>query len=147
MNDLHELNKFLSYIHMGNETFRLYYEKACELDNKELKRLITSIQEVFKTHEELVTGILERNDFDCSDDVTLIGKMALIMEELKLVDDPFKICERAIKAVNNGLLSGLKMVYYNKNLDEEIKEAMKDVISDYTDILEDINDFILDNYC
>lgn len=147
MNGLNELNKFLSYIHMGNETFRLYYDKACELNNKELKRLICDIQEVFKTHEELVTGILKKNDFDCSDDVTLIGKMALVMEELKLVNDTFCICERAIKAVNNGLVSGLKMVYYNKDLDEEIKEAMKDVIADYTNILEQINDFVLENYC
>ncbi len=143
MNGLNELNKFLSYIHMGNETFRLYYEKACELNNKELKTLICNIQETFKKHEEIVTSVLEKNGYECSDDVTLIGKMALLIEELKLVNDSFCICERAIKSVNMGLLSGLKMLYYNKNIDCEIISVMKDVISDYTDIMEKINDYIL----
>ena len=140
-----ELNKFLSYIHMGNETFRLYYKAAEDMDNKRLKKLITEIEEVFKRHEEIVTKVLEKRSCDASDNVTLMGKMALVMEKLKIVETEFDICERAIKAVNMGLISGLKFAYYNRDMDDEIKEVIKDVISDYTDIQEKINDYILVN--
>lgn len=140
-----EMNKFLSYIHMGNETFRLYYKAAEDMNNKRLKKLITEIEEVFKRHEETVTKVLKKRTDDCSDSVTLMGKMALVMEKLKIIETEFDICERAIKAVNMGLISGLKFAYYNRDMDEEIKEVIKDVISDYTDIQEKINDYILVN--
>ena len=142
-----ELNKFLSYIHMGNETFRLYYKAAEDMKNKRLKKLITEIEEVFKRHEETITKLIKSRDCECSDSVTLMGKMALMMEKLKIVDNEFDICERAIKAVNMGMISALKFAYYNNNMDEEIKEVIKDVISDYTDIEEKINDYILVNCC
>ena len=147
METYNELNKFLSYIHMGNETFRIYYDKACEINSKRLKDLIVQIQEVFKTHEELITSILKRHNAECSDDLTMVGKMAVLMEKVKVTDEEFDICERAIKAVNMGLISGLKFAYYNKNMESEIKEAIKDVIADYTDITEKINDFILERCC
>ena len=142
-----ELNKFLSYIHMGNETFRLYHDAAVEMNNKRLKKLITEIQEVFKTHEEAVTKVLKKRTFDCTDSVTFMGKMAIVMEKLKIVESEFDICERAIKAVNMGLISGLKFAYYNRDMDDDIREVIKDVVSDYTDITEKINDYILNNCC
>ncbi len=142
-----ELNKFLSYIHMGNETLRLYHDAAENMNNKRLKKLITEIEEVFKRHEEAVTNVLKKRTCECTDSVTLMGKMAIVMEKLKIVESEFDICERAIKAVNMGLISGLKFAYYNKNMDDDVLEVIKDVVSDYTDITEKINDYILCNCC
>ena len=52
MEKTNELNKFLSYMHMGNTIFRIYLEHAKKLENKKLINLIVEIQEIFKTHEE-----------------------------------------------------------------------------------------------
>ena len=47
MEKTNELNKFLSYIHMGNEVFRIYYKEAEKINSSELKELIVEIQEKF----------------------------------------------------------------------------------------------------
>ena len=55
MEKTNELNKFLSYIHMGNSVYRIYYDEARELNDDELLDEIVKIQEIFKTHEESIS--------------------------------------------------------------------------------------------
>lgn len=38
MEKTNELNKFLSYIHMGNSIYRIYYKEAVSLKNVSTKR-------------------------------------------------------------------------------------------------------------
>ena len=52
MEKTNELNKFLSYIHMGNSVFRIYYNEAKNLNDQNLIDLIVEIEEIFKKHEE-----------------------------------------------------------------------------------------------
>ena len=47
MEKTNELNKFLSYIHMGNSIYRIYYKEAVSLKNEKLTDLIVSISETF----------------------------------------------------------------------------------------------------
>ena len=49
MEKSNELNKFLSYIHMGNSIYRIYYEEAKKFNNQRLINLIVEIQEIFKS--------------------------------------------------------------------------------------------------
>ena len=47
MEKTNELNKFLSYMHMGNTIYRIYLEHAKKLENEKLIHLIIEIQEIF----------------------------------------------------------------------------------------------------
>ena len=40
MEKTNELNKFISYIHMGNSIYRIYYKEAGRLENKKIKEFI-----------------------------------------------------------------------------------------------------------
>ena len=46
MEKTNELNKFLSYMHMGNTIYRIYLEHAKKLENEKLIHLIIEIQEI-----------------------------------------------------------------------------------------------------
>ena len=49
-----ELNKFLSYIHMGNSVYRIYYAEAKKFNDTKLTNMIKEMMEIFKTHEEKI---------------------------------------------------------------------------------------------
>ena len=55
MEKTNELNKFLSYMHMGNTIYRIYLEHAKKLENEKLIHLIIEIDE----NKELSKGIKE----------------------------------------------------------------------------------------
>ena len=140
--DYNKLNKFLSYIHMGNDVFRLYYKHAEKIDNQELKELIVEIQEVFKQHEENMTNIIKSKGIDPTDSLTIQGKMGVIMENLKIIDNEFSIALDALKAVNMGEISALKFMYENKKIDESIINDLKIIITDYDKIKTKIKNYI-----
>ena len=51
MEKTNELNKLISYIHMGNSIYRIYLEHAEELQDNKLTNEIKEIQCIFKKHE------------------------------------------------------------------------------------------------
>ena len=140
------LNKFLSYIHMGNEVFRVYYKHAENVQNKELKRLIVDIQEVFKNHEEKITKLIALKGCSPTDTLTIQGKMGVFMESLKVVDDSFAIALDALKAVNMGEVSALKFLKENQKMDNSIKDDIKKIITDYDEIKTKIKNFIFRHF-
>lgn len=141
-----KLNKFLSYIHMGNEVFRVYYKHSEKIKSEELKKLVVEIQEEFKKHEEKITNIIKEEGYEPVDSLTLSGKMGVFMEQLKIVDDEFLLALEALKAVNMGEVSALKFLNEHENMNEELTKDIKEIISDYDDIKTKIKEFIF-QYC
>lgn len=134
MEKSNELNKFLSYIHMGTTIYRIYYSEAKKFNDEKLINLIVEIEEIFKTHEEKITKQINEMNEEATDSLTAAGIFGVYKERMKVFDSPFSICINAIKSTNMGLLSSLKFLKENSKLDSHIKEYVVNVISDYKNI-------------
>ena len=145
MEKTNELNKFLSYVHMGNATFRIYHEKALRLENIKLIELIIQIKETFKVHEETITNLINDQKEEATNSITCAGRLALTMEKMRTYDTDFKICYHAIKATNSGLTSALKFLNENSRLDISIKSKIVKIIEDYNSIIKWLTKYIIDN--
>lgn len=143
MEKTNELNKFLSYIHMGNSIFRIYYEAAKEIEDKLLIDEIVKMQEVFKTHEEKITRLINENGEEATNSLTAAGIMGVYKERMKIFEDSFSICINAIKSTNMGRISAIKFLYQNNNLPDIIEKAVKEVIKDYSIIIDQLQTHIL----
>ena len=144
MKESNEINKFLSYIHMGNSIFRIYYEEAKEKGDKSLINEIVEIQEIFKKHEEKITSLIKDMKEEATNSLTMAGVMGVYKEKMKIFDDSFSICINAIKSTNMGRLSAIKFLYQNKELPEKEKEAIENVIKDYALIIDKLQTYILE---
>ena len=80
MEKTNELNKFLSYIHMGNSIYRIYYKEAVSLKNEKLTDLIVSISETFKKHEETITKEIEKYGEKATESLTMAGLIGVYKE-------------------------------------------------------------------
>lgn len=143
MEKTNELNKFLSYIHMGNTIYRIYYKEAKKLNNKKLTDLIVEIQEKFKTHEETISGLIQKLHGKPNESLTFVGTMGVYKEKLKSFPNAFAICKSAIQATHMGMISSLKFLDNNKELSIEIKRHIIKVIDDYGNIINKLKEFIL----
>lgn len=146
MEKTNELNKFLSYIHMGNTIYRIYYEEAKKLKEEKLVNVIVEIQEIFKKHEESVTSLIKEFDEEATNSLSFAGVMGVYKEKLKSFPDVISICTSAIKSTYMGLISALKFLDENKELSSGIKEEIIKVIDDYGLIVNKIKQFALDLY-
>lgn len=144
MEKTNELNKFLSYIHMGTTIFRIYYEQAHRLKNEKLLNKIVEIEEIFKTHEESITNLIEEFGEKATDSLTMAGIMGVYKERMKILDDDFSICINAIKSTNMGYVSAIKFLYENRQLFEEIKIKITEVINDYENIIGMLKKYIFE---
>jgi uncharacterized protein YyaL (SSP411 family) len=135
MEKTNELNKFLSYIHMGNSVFRIYYNEAKNLNDQNLIDLIVEIEEIFKTHEEKITSLIKDMGEEATNSLTAAGLMGLYKEKLKMFDDSFDIMLAAIKSTNMGLLSSMKFLHQNKDLPDDVKKHVINVVKDYSNII------------
>lgn len=147
MEKTNELNKFLSYIHMGTNIYRIYYEHSEKINSKKLLKLITNILEIFKTHEENITSLIVNEGEEATNSLTASAIMGVMMEKIKIVDDELSICTSAIKATYMGMISALKFLNQNDKLSDEIKKYIIKVIDDYEKICKMIKDFIIKEYC
>ena len=123
MEKTNELNKFLSYMHMGNTIYRIYLE-----------------------HEEAIANLIKEFDEKPTDDLTFAGMMGVYKEKLKTFDNAFDICLSAIKATNMGMISALRFLDENKELSKGIKEYIIKVIDDYGIIINKLKEFLLQEY-
>ena len=144
MEKSNELNKFLSYIHMGNSIYRIYYEEAKKFNNQRLINLIVEIQEIFKKHEEKITNIITSMNEEATNSLTAAGIMGVYKERLKYFENEFIIYISAIKSTYMGMLSSIKFLNENKELSNMIKENIKNVIDDYQLILNKLQKEILE---
>ena len=140
-----ELNKFLSYIHMGTSVFRIYYDSAKHFKDEELINLIVEIEEIFKTHEEKITTLINDFNEEATNSLTAAGIIGVYKERIKIFDEPFDICVNAIKSTNMGLLSAIKFLNKNKNLSENIRLHITNVIDDYRQIEDKLIKYVLNN--
>ena len=115
MEKTNELNKFLSYIHMGMSVYRVYHEHAEKMNDEDLLNEIVKVEEIFKTHEESITKEINELGEDATESLTLAGIMGVYKEKMMIVDNAFSICLNAIKATNMGMLSALKFLEDNNN--------------------------------
>lgn len=143
MEKTNELNKLLSYIHMGNTIYRIYYEHSEKLNDKKLTDLIVSIMEKFKIHEETITRLINEENEEATNSLTAAGIMGVYKEKLKIFDTSFSIVINAIKATNMGMISTIKFLNENKNLDFNIIEKIKEIILDYVNIQKELVEFYL----
>lgn len=134
MEKTNELNKFLSYIHMGTSVYRIYYEQAEKFNDNDLIKLIVEIEEIFKTHEESITKHINDLGEEATNSLTAAGLMGVYKEKLKIFEDPFDICQSAIKSTNMGLLSAIKFFNDNSDLPHTTLKKIIEVIKDYDKI-------------
>ena len=131
MEKTNELNKFLSYIHMGTCVYRIYYDEAKKFEDNSLMNLITEVMEIFKKHEETITRLINNQDEVATKSLTAAGILGVYKEKMKIFDSPFDICTSAIKSTNMGLLSAIKFLNNNNKLHSEILDEIIKVIRDY----------------
>ncbi len=143
MEKTNELNKLLSYIHMGNTIYRIYYEHSQELGTDDLTKLITSIMEKFKTHEETITRLINEQNEEATNSLTAAGVLGVYKEKMKVFDTPFSIIISAIKATNMGMLSTIKFMNDNIKLAVELLDKVKEIIRDYQDIQKRLVEYLL----
>ena len=144
MEKSNELNKFLSYIHMGMSVFRIYYQEAKDLNDEKLVNKIVEIQEIFKHHEEVITRMITEMNEEATDSLTLAGIMGVYKEKMKTFNCGFSLCISALKATNMGMLSAIKFLNENKKLPSSHLGAIVDVINDYGRIQEMLRLYIID---
>ena len=147
MEKSNELNKFLSYIHMGNSVFRIYHKECENLKDDKLLGVIEEIEEIFKTHEEQVTSMITSMGEKPTESLTAAGVMGVLMEKMKFVDSNFDICINALKSTNMGTISALKFLEENKKLPKKIKNEIIKVIDDYTYVCTKLKDYIMNVIC
>ncbi len=143
MEKTNELNKLLSYIHMGNTVYRIYYEHSEKLEDKKLSNLITNIMEKFKIHEETITRLINEQGEEATNSLTSAGVLGVYKERLKNLDSQYSIISNAIKATNMGMLSTIKFMNENEELSKNIIIEIKEIISDYIDIEEQLVNYYL----
>ena len=143
MEKTNELNKFLSYIHMGTSVYRIYLDNAEKLHADSLVSLIKEIEEIFKTHEEKITRLIHEENEKATTSLTAAGLLGVYKEKLKIFDSAFTICINAIKSTNMGLISAIKFLEDNKELHKEIKDIIINVIEDYQKIEKKLLDYVM----
>lgn len=146
MEKTNELNKFLSYLHMGNSIYRIYYKEAVSLKNEKLTDLIVSISETFKKHEETITKEIEKYGEKATESLTMAGLIGVYKEKMKNFKDDFVVVTSAIKATNMGLISSLKFVSENKALPKSTKKLLFKVIDDYVQITDELKNYLTEKY-
>ena len=134
MEKTNELNKFLSYIHMGNSIYRIYYKEAVSLKNEKLTDLIVSTKEIEKYGEK------------ATESLTMAGLIGVYKEKMKNFKDDFVVVTSAIKATNMGLISSLKFVSENKALPKSTKKLLFKVIDDYVQITDELKNYLTEKY-
>lgn len=142
-----ELNKFISYIHMGSSVYRIYYNEAKKFNDQKLESIITEIMEIFKKHEEEITLLINSFGETATDSLTAAGLFGVYKEKMKIFDSPLDISLSALKASNMGTISALKFLNSNKNLDSSVRKKIYDVINDYGIIMDKWTKYSLDNIC
>ena len=143
MEKTNELNKFLSYIHMGTSIYRIYLDNAEKLHADSLISLIKEIQEIFKTHEEKITRLIHEENEKATTSLTAAGILGVYKEKLKIFDSAFTICINALKSTKMGLISAVKFLEDNKELHKEIKDIVINVIEDYQLIEKKLLDYVM----
>ena len=143
MEKTNELNKFLSYIHMGTSVYRIYLDNAEKLHADSLISLIKEIEEIFKTHEEKITRLIHQENEKATTSLTAAGILGVYKEKLKIFDSAFTICINALKSTNMGLISAVKFLEDNKELHKDIKEIVINVIEDYQTIEKKLLDYVM----
>ncbi len=146
MEKTNELNKLLSYIHMGNTIYRIYFDHSEKLEEKELSNLIRNIMEKFKVHEETITRLINEQDEEATNSLTAAGLMGVYKEKMKIFDTPFSIVTSAIKATNMGMISTIKFMNENKKLHSEILDKVKEIINDYISIQKQLVDYSIQHF-
>ena len=134
MEKTNELNKFLSYIHMGMSVYRIYHGVAEKLNDNKLSSLIVEIEEIFKTHEEKITKLIVENKEEATDSLTAAGIVTVCRTKMKVFENAYDVVIEAYKATHMGLLSSLKFLKENRELPSDVKCRIECVIRDYEKI-------------
>lgn len=137
------MNKFLSFLHMGAATFRIYLKEA---KGEELNDILSNNIKKFKEHEQEITKTISLIGTDPTDKTTFMEKRVLMVEKIKCdqINDDTKLALYALKAIDMGLRSSLEFLLKNKaNLADSFIECAKHVIAYYSEVVEELKAFIL----
>lgn len=128
---------------MGNSIYRIYIEEAKKLNDKHLMENMKNISEIFKTHEEKITALINTNGEEATNSLTAAGLMGVYKEKMKVFNDSYSIYISAIKSTNMGMISAIKFLKENQKLSKKIKSCIKEIINDYIKIQEQLVNFII----
>lgn len=143
MEKTNELNKFLSYIHMGNSIYRIYYEEAKNQNDYSLMNEISYISEKFKSHEEIITKLINDMGEEATNSLTAAGILGVYKEKIKNFESSYSIIISALKSINMGMISAIKFLKENKKLSKKIKQLIKGIINDYIEIQSRLVNYII----
>lgn len=143
MEKTNELNKFLSYIHMGNSIYRIYYEEAKNQNDYSLMNEISYISKKFKSHEEIITKLINDMGEEATNSLTAAGILGVYKEKIKNFESSYSIIISALKSTNMGMISAIKFLKENKKLSKKIKQIIKGIINDYIEIQSRLVNYII----
>ncbi|HBD06415.1 MAG TPA: hypothetical protein DCY93_03280 [Firmicutes bacterium] len=136
-----EMNKFLSYLYMGENTFRIYLRNVQEDD---LMDLLTTHINKFKEHEQ---NIEEKISNYCAvkKNLSFMQKRVLCMERMKADGrSDMKLAFLAVKAINMGLESAMKFLYeYYSYLPKDFADNALIIVAYYGEVNSDLKAYIL----
>lgn len=115
---------------MGEKTFRILKDNTI---NTKLYDGIEDIMTSFKRHEESIKEYMVMHNIIPVTNLPVSSKVANYYEFIKVnnSDDDFKVLIEGIKAINMGIIQGMKFIHENKGLDQEFIDLANGVIKDY----------------
>lgn len=142
--DVKEIKKVVSSMHMGNLLFKSYIERT---KDDELKKELSKILDRFEAHVNKYKMVCQKYNINNIDKLNFRQEVSLNFQLMKQYRNDFGIISDALKGLNMGTLGMLDFIYYNKNINDEIKEYSKEVLKDYDILKERLHKFSLETYC
>lgn len=123
-------NEFLTGINMGEKTFTILKENTI---NTKLYDGFEEIIQSFKRHKESIKEYMMMHNITPATELPITSRIANYYEFVKVnnTDDDFKILIEGIKAINMGIIQGLKFIHENKGLNSEFLDLASGVVKDY----------------
>lgn len=122
-------NEFLNGIYMGEKIFSILRDNT---SNTQLINGFDEIMDSFSRHKESIKEYMVTYNI-ATTPLGISSKISSFYEYLKVnnTDDDFKVLIEGIKAINMGIIQGMKFIHENKKLNEEFLNIASGVIKDY----------------
>lgn len=133
-NLIKELNSMLKGINMGEDTFKIYKDKA---KDESLKSEIEEILSIFNSQKGTITSYIEKLGGDAKESLGVGGEIASTFEKLKdaFLDKDKDILNHALKAVDMGVRGAEEVVNSCKkiNTEDSIMKSLNEMLDQYKD--------------
>lgn len=129
-----ELNSLLKGVHMGEDTFKTYRDKAMD---ESLKTEMEEMLSIFDNQKRALIAYVKKLDGEAKDSLGIGGEISSTFEKLKdmFMDSDKDILNHAIKSLDMGIKGMEKVIDSCKKIDAEkyIVEDLEAMLDDYKD--------------